>query len=269
MKRFTIPRSTVVVALAAVALVVVPGRAPDRRAEALGDATRPYVLSSPIFTPKSATSFTTLFTSIEDVSMSMLLRRYDAVGTLLTSQAITIGAHGSLQASPAAHSGAPLHVEIWMPRPNLSMRITYTDSSDVSRVIETGDMIKPRDVGAGFVAVAPVKLCDTRATGTSCPTGTVGPSEEIVVGVAGLGGTPASGATAVVVNLIAILGTKTSLLKMWPDLTPRPLATAVTFPAAQKVANMVTVKLGTNGKLRVANATGEVHVVVELAGYYV
>lgn len=263
------PRNAVLVALAVAVALVVPGRLPGRQAEAVpGDATRPYVLSSPIFTPKSATSFTTLFTNIDDRSLSMLLRRYDAVGTLLTSQAISIGAHGSLQANPAAHSGAPLHVEIWSPSPYITMQVTYTDSASVVRVIPPSDMIKPRQPGAGFVALDPFRLCDTRIAGTSCPQGVVGANKEVVVGVAGLGGVPAAGATSVVVNLLAINGTAASLLKMWPDLLARPTATALTFPAGGKWSNMVTVKLGSNGKLRVANAAGTVDVVVELAGYY-
>jgi len=110
-------------------------------AAAVGDATHPYVLGTPIFTPKTSTSFTLLMTSYEDVSQSMLLRRYDAVGSLLTSQAITIGAHGSLQASPAAHSGAPLHVELWSPRPWVTARVSYTDSGDVSRSITEDQMM--------------------------------------------------------------------------------------------------------------------------------
>jgi hypothetical protein len=109
---------------------------PSPASAAQGD----WKLGSPIFTPKSGSSFTTLFTNFQPFSRQMLLRRYDAVGTLLTSQAITIGANGSLQASPSAHSGAPLHVEIWTEHPGLRMLITYTDSSDVARRIEPGDM---------------------------------------------------------------------------------------------------------------------------------
>jgi hypothetical protein len=266
-RKWAVPRSTAVVLVAALAMLV-PGRLPSRPAEALGDATRPYVLSSPIFTPKTGTSFTTLFTNIEDVSMSMLLRRYDAVGTLLTSQAITIGAHGSLQASPAAHSGAPLHVEIWMPRPGVTMQITYTDSGSVVQKILPADMIKPRAAGGAFSALSPFRACDTRASGTSCPTGSVGPGEEIAVTLAGVGGVPASGVTAVTVNLMAIGGAANSLLKVWPDGTARPSSAAIIFSAHQTLMNMITVKLGTNGKLRVFNAAGEAHVVMELAGYY-
>lgn len=263
--RTSLVASAALVAVAAAVTYVGPGL--SGRSEAVGDATRPYVLSSPIFTPKNATSFTTLFTNIEDVSMSMLLRRYDAVGTLLTSQAITIGAHGSLQASPAAHSGAPLHVEIWTPRPLISMLITYTDSSDVARRIEPGDMIKPLSTG-NLTALTPFRACDTRQAGANCPQGKVGPGGEIAVQLAGVGGVIAAGVKAVTVNVTAAAPTLASYLTVWPDGTAKPTASAVNFAAGQTIANMVTVKLGTNGKLRIANATGLVHVIVDIAGFY-
>ena len=117
---------------------------------------RPYHLVSPIFSPKTSTSFTVLMTSGDDASQSMLLRRYDAVGSLLTSQAVTIGAHGSLQASPAAHSGAPLHIELWSESPAIMARITYTDSSDVTQQLleERWLHVGPeRDVPAGVSAL--------------------------------------------------------------------------------------------------------------------
>lgn len=242
-----------------------------RTADALGDATRPYVLASPIFTPTTGTSFTILFTSYEDVSMSMLMRRYDAVGTLLSSQAITIGAHGSLQASPAAHSGAPLHVEIWTPRPHVVMQITYTNSSSVTVVVPWADMHAPDRKAGGdvFQAVSPFRVCDTRSATPGCPQAKLGPGGEIAVTFAGLGGVPALGAKAVVFNLTVTGGTSGGFLVAWPDLTATPVASALNFSAGQTLANMVTVKLGTNGTVRVRNALGQAHVILDVAGYYV
>ena len=116
-------------AFVAIVVVALPSAAVGQ----FGD--RPYRYISPIFTPKTGTNFTMLWTSGDEASQSMLLRRYDAVGTLLTSQTVTIGAKGSLQASPAAHSGAPLHVEVWSESPAIICRITYTDAGDVVRTI--------------------------------------------------------------------------------------------------------------------------------------
>jgi hypothetical protein len=97
-------------------------------------------LGSPIFTPKSGGTSTLLMTNLQPFSRPMQMRRYDAVGTLLTTQTVTIGANGSLQAGPAAHSGAPMHVELWTEHPGLRAQISYTDPSDNSRVIPPADM---------------------------------------------------------------------------------------------------------------------------------
>lgn len=253
----------------AVAAYVVPMRLPGRQAEALGDATRPYVLSSPVFTPKASTQFTTLFTSIEDTSMSMLLRRYDAVGTLLTSQAITIGAHGSLQASPAAHNGAPLHVEVWAPKPHLTMLITYTDSSDITRRIEHGDMIRPTPGGLGFNALTPARLCNTLdGQGTQCQGNTLGANGSINVTATGVAGVP-SGAKAVAFTAQALNTTgSTSYLTFWPAGEVRPGVSQLTFKQGDRPTGYVVVKLGTGGAFSVFNKNGGTDVIIDVAGFY-
>lgn len=266
-RRRSLKASIAFVALATVATYVGPLHGLSGRSEAIGDATHPYVLSSPIFSPKTGTSFTTLFTSIEDTSMSMLLRRYDAVGTLLTSQSITIGAHGSLQASPAAHSGAPLHVEIWAPKPGIAMLVTYTDSGSAAQRIEPGDMFRPRSTGGGFNALDPFRVCDTRSTGPNCPKGKIGPGAEIAVQLAGVGGAPTAGISAVTFNLTATHGTAGSFLTVWPDGAARPTASSLNFITNQTIANMITVKLGSNGKVRVYNSAGQVDVILDYAGF--
>lgn len=267
--RTSLVASALFVAVTAVAAYVGPGGGLGAKpADAIGSVAKPFVLSTPLFTPKDGSNSTLVFASMEDSSVVLNLRRYNAVGGLLSSTNVTLGAKSSIIAFAGANSGAQMHIEIWSPTPFFTMEVTYTDPGSVVQKILYGNMLKPR-TGTGFLAVEPFRLCDTRISGTSCPQGLVGPNQEIAVGVAGLGGVPNVGVSAVTVNLIAINGTAASLLKMWPDGTPRPTATAVTFQAGEKLSNMVTVKLGTNGKLRVANAAGNVHVVVELAGYFI
>ena len=261
--------AAVVVTVATAAAYVGPLRGTESPSAALGDATRPYVLSSPIFTPKTGTSFTTLFTSIEDVSMSMLLRRYDAVGTLLTSQAITIGAHGSLQASPAAHSGAPLHVEIWAPRPGIHMLVTYTDSGDVARRIEPGDMIKPRGTGTGFEAMSPARLCNTLdGQGTACQGQTLGANGTLNVTAAGVLGIPSfAKSVAFTAQVINPTGS-TSYLTFWPAGEARPNASQVTFRQGDRLSGYVVVKLGAGGAFSVFNKNGNTDILLDVSGYF-
>ncbi len=244
-----------------------PIRGLSGRSDALGDATRPFVLASPIFSPKTGTSFTTLFTSYEDTSMSMLLRRYDAVGTLLTSQAIAIGAHGSLQASPAAHSGAPLHVEIWAPKPHVEMLITYTDSGDVARRIEWGDMHEPDRLSGAFTPMTPFRLCNTNdGGGTACQGQTLGLNGNLNVTAAGVGGIP-SLAKAVMFSAQGD-GTAASYLTFWPAGESRPQISQVTFGPGSPVTTTVTVKLGAGGAFSIFNKFGNTDVILDVAGYF-
>lgn len=48
----------------------------------------------------------------------------------------------------------------------------------------------------------------------------------------------------------------------------RPPASSLNFVANQTLANMITVKLGANGKLRLFNNTGSAHAIFDVAGYY-
>ena len=118
-----------------------------------------------------------------------------------------------------------------------------------------------------FAPLAPVRILDTR-TGNGVAAGTLGTDTTFDLQVSGRGGVPAE-ATAVVLNLTATEGTLTSFLTLFPTGSPRPNASTINFQPGDNIANMVTVKLGTDGKLAVYNFTGDVHVVADVAGYYV
>jgi hypothetical protein len=55
---------------------------------------------------------------------------------------------------------------------------------------------------------------------------------------------------------------------VWPDLTTRPLASDLNFVAGQTIANLVIVKLGSNGKVDIYNAAGNTDVIVDVVGWY-
>jgi hypothetical protein len=86
--------------------------------------------------------------------------------------------------------------------------------------------------------------------------------------VAGKGGVPPTGTTAVVLNVTATNATSASYLTVWPDLTTRPLASDLNFVAGQTIANLVIVKLGSNGKVDIYNAAGSTDVIVDVVGWY-
>ncbi|HVF03508.1 MAG TPA: hypothetical protein VNA20_01590 [Frankiaceae bacterium] len=266
--RSSVTLSAALVAVASVLAYVGPGRGLEGTSEAIGDTTRPYVLATPFYHPKSGTNATLHLTNMDDVSVSLNMRRYNAVGGLLSSTLVTVQQKATIIAFAGANSGAQMHVEIWSPSPFFTLELFFTDTASAQQRIPYSEMLKPR-TGTGFVALDPFRLCDTRRSDTSCPAGILGAGEEVVVGVAGHGGVPAVGVSAVTVNLLSVGATQAGLLKIWPDGTPRPTATALFYKAGQTIANMMTVKVGTNGKVRVSSGIGQTHVVVELAGYYV
>jgi uncharacterized protein YkwD len=117
--------------------------------------------------------------------------------------------------------------------------------------------------GARFHPVTPARILDTRNSGVP-----VGQGATLALQVAGQGGVPATGASAVVVNVTVTGPTAPSFLTVYPYGEALPLAANLNFVANQTVPNLVTAKLGTGGKLSIYNAFGSTHVVADVAGWF-
>jgi hypothetical protein len=119
-----------------------------------------------------------------------------------------------------------------------------------------------------FVPLTPARLLDTRKAtditgGFAVPAG-----GGIDVQVTGRGGVPASGVTAVVLNVTAAEALAAGFVTVWPAGATRPQASSLNVTSAgQNIANLVTVLLGTGGKVSLF-AQGGSHFVVDVAGYY-
>jgi Fibronectin type III domain len=122
--------------------------------------------------------------------------------------------------------------------------------------------------GSTFFPVGPVRVMDTR-NGTGGTTGPVAGGSTVVLQLAGVGGVPSSGATAVVLNLSVTAPTESGYVEAYPDGESAPVISDVDFTAGQTLANMVTVPLGSDGKIdfKVA-ASGTVQLLADLSGYY-
>ena len=131
-----------------------------------------------------------------------------------------------------------------------------------------------------YVPLTPFRILDTR-TGLcgahTCPA--LGAGRTLTLQVTGYTGArtgesvPAN-ATAVVLNVVAVNGSSSSLLTVYPNGTGRPLASNLNFSAHVNIANLVTVALGENGasdtqrEVNIFNALGTVNVVVDVEGYF-
>ncbi len=128
----------------------------------------------------------------------------------------------------------------------------------ITGVSETG----PVSAGAGFAAVTPTRLLDTRQPG-GAPVA-AGSVTEIVV--AGRGGVAAD-ASAVVLNVTVDAPGESGFVTAYPCGTARPLASNVNYSAGRTIANAVTVGVGTGGKVCLFNS-GVTDLVVDVNGGY-
>src|ERR1700694_1505678 len=118
-----------------------------------------------------------------------------------------------------------------------------------------------------FHSLPPARILDTRSTLGGLQ-GKVRPGQPISVQVTGVGGVPASGATAVVLNATVTEPTMASYLTLYPTGESTPVASNLNFIAGQTVPNQVVAKVGAGGKVDVFNAAGQTHVLLDVVGWY-
>ena len=122
--------------------------------------------------------------------------------------------------------------------------------------------------GSLLTPVSPVRVMDTR-NGTGGVSGPVAANASVSLQVAGVHGVPASGVTAVVVNVTVTGPTANGFLTAYPDGASLPNASNVIFAAGQTIPNLVLVAVGPDGKVDFHNSSaGTVQVIADLAGYF-
>jgi len=122
---------------------------------------------------------------------------------------------------------------------------------------------------SGFTPVDPVRLLDTRSgLGARAPS-PVGAGGTLDLSLA-RGGVPTT-ATAVVLTVTAVGATTATDVRVYPgggSASAVPGVSNVNAGAGVPVPNLVVVKTGPGGTVRLRNAAGEVHLLADLAGYY-
>jgi hypothetical protein len=121
--------------------------------------------------------------------------------------------------------------------------------------------------GAGFAALVPARILDTR-TGDGAPAAKVAPGIPISLQVTGRGGVPATGVSAVVLNVTVTEPASGGWLAAWPAGEALPLVSNLNYVAGQTVPNLVVVKVGAGGKVNLYSSGGPVHVIADVAGYF-
>ena len=110
-------------------------------------------------------------------------------------------------------------------------------------------------------------MLDTRF-GVGAAHAQLGTQGSIDVQLAGLGGVPQSGVSAVVLNVTVTNPSAASYLTVFPTGGTAPVVSNLNFSAGQTVPNRVVVKVGAGGKLTFFNAAGRVDVLADVAGWF-
>lgn len=147
-------------------------------------------------------------------------------------------------------------------------QVSIYASATLSIVADAQGWVNAVPAGADgrFNPLVPVRLLDTR-TGLG-GVGRSGPETTVSVGTFGRAGIPASGVSAVVLNLTVTNPTTYGYLTAWPHGLTRPLASNLNFSPGQTVANRVMVGVGQNGLVDIFNGPGSVDVIVDVSGWF-
>jgi hypothetical protein len=197
---------------------------------------------------------------------------------------------------------AASYLTVWpagMPRP-LASNLNWTAGKTVTNLVEVavgaGDMVSAYNAAGNtdvifdvqgwvdmpgnpaadglFNGLAPARILDTR-DGTGGTTHALGANGTLNLQVAGSvtsnnapSGVPATGVSAVVLNVTVANPSQPSYLTVYPAGSARPVTSNLNFTAGQTVANRVIVKLGAGGAISIYNAGGNVNVIADVNGWF-
>lgn len=121
-----------------------------------------------------------------------------------------------------------------------------------------------------FVPLVPDRLFDTREAGEpGMPTGKLAGGAQVDVPVLGRKGVPASGVTAVVLNVTATDSSAAGFVTVWPTGGTRPTTSNINLLGpGQTAPNLVTVPVGAGGRVSLYSSGGA-HLLADVAGYFV
>jgi hypothetical protein len=190
---------------------------------------------------------------------------------------------------------AATHVTVWpagQQRPtasNLNLRPgTTTPNLVIAKVGAGGNVSLYNEMGtidliadvAGYfpsdgtyVPLQPARILETRpglpvTTGGDRKGTPLGASQTYDLKVLGIGGVPAEGVSAVVLNVTAILPTSPSFITVSPTGRSRPTASNLNLSPGDVRPNLVVARVGAGGHISLYNLAGSVDVVVDVAGYF-
>jgi hypothetical protein len=201
----------------------------------------------------------------------------DASAVVLNVTAVDPTADAYVTVSPSGGArplASNLNVRPGTIRPNaVTVKVGNGGSIDIYNSTGTMDLVVDVSgfyrvgAGSGFTELsAPTRILDTRE-GWGSPAVPVTAMAPLRVQVRGTAVVPAD-ATAVVMNVTAVLPNASTYVTVWPGGTVRPATSSLNLGAGEIAPNLVTVKIGDDGTVALAPGPGAVHLVADVAGWY-
>ena len=118
-----------------------------------------------------------------------------------------------------------------------------------------------------FGALSPARLLDTR-NGIGAAKAPVASGGHVALQVAGQGGVPSTGVSAVVLNVTVTNPAGAGNATVWADQTPQPSTSNVNYVKGQTVPNLVIAPVGPDGKVDLGVYT-KADLLADVSGYFV
>ncbi len=130
----------------------------------------------------------------------------------------------------------------------------------------------PTTTGTKFHPVDPTRVLESRPIpgntgGYTTPWGP-GVTRPVDVTATNGSGVPATGVSAVVLNVTVTDTTTAGFLTVFPTGEATPIASNLNWGPGTTIANLVTVKVGSGGQVSFFNAAGSTNVIADVVGWY-
>lgn len=120
-----------------------------------------------------------------------------------------------------------------------------------------------------FVPMTPTRLLDTRVPSDITAGKPLAAGDGLDLAITGTHGIPASGVTAVALNITAAAAAGPGYITAWPAGEAKPVVSNLNITAAgQNIANAAIVRIGADGKVSLYSQSGS-DLVVDVLGYFV
>ncbi|MFC8508489.1 hypothetical protein ACFU3J_12155 [Streptomyces sp. NPDC057411] len=142
----------------------------------------------------------------------------------------------------------------------------YNHSGSVDLIADVAGYYTGARVGSLYSSLYPQRLMDTRG-GLGVAKAKLGAGRTVTLTVAGKAGVPATGATAVVLNVTATNTTANTFVTAYPSGTARTSASNLNVPAGATVSNLVVVPV-VDGKVTFYNHAGTADLIADVQGFF-